>query len=147
MFFIHKSKVPKDCQNDITYGRIVVALRPQKKEQVRTRLTVSGNLIDCPWEVTTPTSDLTTAKLLFNSVVSTPGAVFVVMDVKNFYLNTPMECPEFMRLPLKLIPTEIIDKYNLREKADDNGWVYVRIDLGMNVLPQAGLLANKLLAK
>eukprot|EP00804_Cyclotella_cryptica_P015850 CCRYP_006347-RA/>CCRYP_006347-RA protein AED:0.34 eAED:0.34 QI:0/0/0/1/0/0/3/0/479 len=147
MFFIHKSEVPKDRQNDITYGRIVVALRPQKKEPARTRLTVGGNLIDYPWEVATPTSDLTTAKLLFNSVVSTPGAVFVVMDVKNFYLNTPMERPEFMLLPLKLLPAEIIDKYSLREKANDKGWVCVCIELGMYGLPQAGLLANKLLAK
>eukprot|EP00804_Cyclotella_cryptica_P020408 CCRYP_012623-RA/>CCRYP_012623-RA protein AED:0.44 eAED:0.44 QI:0/0/0/1/0/0/2/0/536 len=136
-----KSKVPKDRQKDITYGRIVVALRPQKMEPARTRLTVGGNLIVYPWDVATPTSDLNTAKLLFNSVVSTPGAVF------NFYLNTPMECPEFMRLPLKLIPTEIIEKYNLRDKADDKGWVYVCIELGMYGLPQAGLLANKLLAK
>ena len=107
---------------------------------------MGGNLIDNPWEVATPTSDLTTAKLLFNSVVSTPGAVFVVMDIKNFYLNTPMECPEFMRLPLKLIPTKIIDKYNLCKKADNKGWVYIHIQLGMYGLPQAGLLANKLLA-
>eukprot|EP00804_Cyclotella_cryptica_P022388 CCRYP_021035-RA/>CCRYP_021035-RA protein AED:0.38 eAED:0.38 QI:0/0/0/1/0/0.25/4/0/584 len=148
MFFIHKTKVPKDRQKDITYGRILVALRSQRTEPAHTRLTVGGNLIDYPCEVATPpTSDLTTAKLLFNSVISTPGAVFVVMDIKNFYLNTPMECPEFMHLPLKLIPTEIIDTYNLREKADDKGWVYVHIELGMYGLPQAGLLANKLLAK
>jgi hypothetical protein len=69
------------------------------------------------------------------------------MDVKNFYLNTPMARPEFMRLQLKLIPDEIIAQYNLREKADNKGWVYVRIKLGMYGLPQAGLLANKLLAK
>jgi hypothetical protein len=147
MFFIHKNDIPQDRRKDITYGRIVVTLRPQKKEPARTRLTVGGNLIDYPWDVATPTSDLTTAKLLFNSVVSTPGAVFVVMDVKNFYLNTPMERPEFMRLPLKLIPPEIIAKYNLREKADKKGFVYVRIELGMYGLPQAGLLANKLLAQ
>ena len=147
MFFIHKDEIPQDRRKDITYGRIVVTLRPQKKEPARTRLTVGGNLIDYPWDVATPTSDLTTAKLLFNSVVSTPGAVFVVMDVKNFYLNTPMERPEFMRLPLKLIPPEIIAKYNLRKKADDKGFVYVCIELGMYGLPQAGLLANKLLAQ
>eukprot|EP00804_Cyclotella_cryptica_P017345 CCRYP_018994-RB/>CCRYP_018994-RB protein AED:0.46 eAED:0.46 QI:0/-1/0/1/-1/0/1/0/128 len=58
-----------------------------------------------------------------------------------------MERPEYMRLPLKLIPPEIIAKYNLRDKADDKGFVYVRIELGMYGLPQAGLLANKLLAQ
>ena len=71
MFFIHKSEIPDDRRKDITYGRIVVVVRPQKKEQERTRLTVGGNLIDYPWEVATPTADLTTAKLLFNSVIST----------------------------------------------------------------------------
>eukprot|EP00804_Cyclotella_cryptica_P002147 CCRYP_006558-RA/>CCRYP_006558-RA protein AED:0.41 eAED:0.35 QI:0/-1/0/1/-1/1/1/0/379 len=94
VIFIHRSEVPKDHQNDITYGRIVVALQPQKKEPwAAISLTT-----DYPWEVATPTSDLTTAKLLFNSVVPTPGTVFVVMDVKNFYLNNPMACPD-MRLP------------------------------------------------
>ena len=52
-----------------------------------------------------------------------------------------------MGLQLKLIPDEIIAQYNLREKADNKGWVYVCIELGMYGLPQAGLLANKLLAK
>ena len=51
-----------------------------------------------------------------------------------------------MRLKFDLIPQEIVDKYNLH-KYEDNGWVYVRIDLGMYGLPQAGILANKLLAQ
>ena len=91
--------------------------------------------IDYPWDVATPTSDLTTAKLLFNSVISTPKATFHGMDLKNFYLNTPMERPEYMKLKLAILPEEIIVKYNLREKQHDR-WVYVRIDLGMYGLPQ-----------
>ena len=125
MFFINKSDVPADRCKDITYGRIVVTLRRQKSEKERTRLTVGGNLIDYPWEVTTPTADLTTAKLLFNSVISTPKAVFVVMDCKNFYLMTPMLRPEFMGLNMQLIPDEIIEKYNLKEKVDGKGWIYI----------------------
>jgi len=147
MFFIKKSDVPVDRRKNIRYGRIVVTLRPQKSEEECRRLTVGGNLIDYPWEVTTPTADLTTAKLLFNSVISTPKAVFVVMDCKNFYLMTPMLRPEFMRLKMHLIPDEIIQKYNLTEKVDEKGWIYVRIEQGMYGLPQAGHLANKLLAK
>jgi hypothetical protein len=57
-----------------------------------------------------------------------------------------MDRPEYMRLKFDLIPPEIVDKYNLREYEED-GWIYVRIDLGMYSLPQAGILANKLLAK
>ena len=52
-----------------------------------------------------------------------------------------------MHLKLNLIPDEIVERYNLKEKVDDKGWVHVRIELGMYGLPQAGLLANKLLEK
>ncbi|KAL7482169.1 hypothetical protein ACHAW6_007857 [Cyclotella cf. meneghiniana] len=68
------------------------------------------------------------------------------MDIKNFYLNTPMDHPEYVKLKLALIPAEIVKKYKLGEK-QHNGWVYVQIDLGMYGLPQAGILAHKLLVK
>ncbi len=51
-----------------------------------------------------------------------------------------------MKLKLNLIPTEIVQKNNLQQ-LKDNGWIYIRIDLGMYGLPQAGILANKLLDK
>jgi hypothetical protein len=67
-------------------------------------------------------------------------------DVKNFYLNTPLDRPEYMQLPLALIPEEIIEQYNLRKLAY-KGIVFIEINRGMYGLPQAGILANKLLAK
>jgi hypothetical protein len=48
------------------------------------RFTVGGDLIDYPGEVSTKMASLTTAKLLFNSVISTPGAKFMTMDIKGF---------------------------------------------------------------
>jgi hypothetical protein len=119
---------------------------PQKKEKERTCLTVVGTYIDYPWDKAVPTSNLITAKLLFNSIISTPGATFHGRDLKNFYLNTPMDRSEYIRLKFNLIPAEIVDKYNLREYEEDR-WIYLRIDLGMYGFPQAGILANKLLAK
>jgi hypothetical protein len=55
-----------------------------------------------------------------------------------------MARPEFMRIPLHLIPPEIGTEYNLQAKAHSNH-VYIGIDKGMYGLPQAGMLANKLL--
>ena len=130
MTYIYKKDIPKDRLKNVAYSKIVVVERPQKTEKERTRLTVVGTFIDYPWDKAVPTSDLTTAKLLFNSVISTPGATFHGGDLKNFYLNTPMDRPEYMRLKFDLIPEEIVQKYNLREYEED-GWVYVRIDLGM----------------
>ena len=70
----------------------------------------------------------------------------MTMDVKNFYLNTPMERPEYMKIPIQLIPPEIQQQYELA-KVVHNGCVTVEINKGMYGLPQAGLLANQLLAK
>jgi hypothetical protein len=126
MQYIRKSDIPKDRLKNVAYSKIVVVERPQKKERERTRLTVVGTYIYYPWDKAVPTSDLTTAKLLFNSVISTPGATFHGGDLKNFYLNTPMDRPEYMRLKFDLIPAEIVEKYNLQELVED-GWIYVRI--------------------
>jgi len=73
--------------------------------------------------------------------------VFLGIDLANFYLNTPMADPEYMRLQLNIIPEEIIIKYNLRDLGDKDGWVYIEIRKGMYGLPQAGIIANQLLEK
>jgi hypothetical protein len=52
-----------------------------------------------------------------------------------------------MRLWLDILSQEIIDKYNLSNIVDANGWVYVNIQKDIKGLPQAGILANKLLKK
>jgi hypothetical protein len=144
MHFIHRHEVPKN--KTPTYARFVCDIRPHKAESERTRLTVGGNLIDYPGDTSAPTADITTFKILVNSVLSTPNAKMCCADVKNFYLNTPMDSPEFMRIPIALVPEEIIKEYDLHSFVH-NDYVYVRIDKGMYGLPQAGILANKLLEK
>jgi hypothetical protein len=144
ILFIPHHKVPKDRK--VTYGRIVVSIRPQKTEVERTPLTVGGNLIDYPGKVSTETADLTTAKILFNSVLSDRNSKFMGMDLKNFYLNTPLDRYEYMRLPIDIIPDEILEQYNLLPMAH-KGYIYIEIQKGMYGLPQAGILANKLLKK
>jgi hypothetical protein len=51
---------------------------------------MEGNLINYPGDCRTPTADLLTVKTLFNSIVSTPYAKFMTIDIKDFYLMTPM---------------------------------------------------------
>ena len=57
-----------------------------------------------------------------------------------------MDRPEYMRMPLKIIPQEIIDHYNLNQIVED-GWVYQKIVREMYGLPIAGKIANDLLTK
>eukprot|EP00957_Ditylum_brightwellii_P206366 15348049-Ditylum_brightwellii.AAC.2 len=56
------------------YGRIVCNYRPQKEDPNCVRLTIGGDQVEYPFDVSTPTADLVTAKRLMNSVISTEGA-------------------------------------------------------------------------
>jgi hypothetical protein len=142
--FVPHNSIPSD--RTATYLRIVVAEKPHKTEKQRVRFTCGGNLIHYPGIVSTLTADLTTATFLFNSVVSTPSAKFLTADIKDFYLNSPMERPEYMRIPLSVIPESIMTNYNLQTLAH-NGHVLVKITKGMYGLPQAGHIAYDLLVK
>jgi hypothetical protein len=68
------------------------------------------------------------------------------MDIRNYYLGTPLPTYEHMRLPISILPDEIIEKYHLKRLAVD-GWVYLEIQKGMYGFKQAGILANQLLKK
>ena len=101
IFFIPRSKVPKHKQP--TYARFVCSYRPPKAEPYRTRITVGGNLIDYPGNLSMKVADMTTFKILVNSTLSTPGARWLSLDVKNYYLGTPMEDYEYMFIPITSI--------------------------------------------
>ena len=84
IFFVNNGKVPPYRWRDVTYGRIVVSYRPEKDDPYGVRLTVGGNRLPCPWDCSTPTVDMLTVKLLLNSIVSTPNAKFMSIDIKDF---------------------------------------------------------------
>jgi hypothetical protein len=105
---------------------------------------VGGDRLDYSGDVTTSTADITTFKIPINSTLSTEDAVTTMMDIKNYYLVTPLPRFEYMNMLLSRFPKEIIQKYNLNALAVD-GWVYIEIRKGMLGLKQAGLLANQLL--
>ena len=118
-------------------------MKLEKEEKERTRLTVGGNLLDFTGNISASTESVTTAKCVFKSVVSTPGVSCLLADIKHFYLNNILPDPEFMRIPLKIIPQEIIDTYNLKALVDNQGWIYMRIGKGMYGLKQAGIIVNQ----
>ena len=61
-------------------------------------------MIDCPGELTKRACNLTTSKLLWNSIISTKDARFVGIDIRTFYLGTPLDRYEYMKMLLKLFP-------------------------------------------
>jgi hypothetical protein len=71
-----------------------------------------------------PTTDLLTVKLNINNVISTPGARFFTMDIKNFYLCTPLTVYEYMQLKLSNMMADIIAHYHLLGITTPDGYVY-----------------------
>jgi hypothetical protein len=107
IFFIPKNKVPRARAKDVTYGLITCLIRPEKtNEPNRTRLVAGGDRVHYPFSSGTPTANLLTMKLLINSMISTPGARFITMDIKNFYLCTPMTRYKYMQLKLSDMPED-----------------------------------------
>eukprot|EP00957_Ditylum_brightwellii_P036207 2743311-Ditylum_brightwellii.AAC.1 len=58
-----------------------------------------------------------------------------------------MEHYEYMRIAYNLLPQEIIDAYNLDDIKTPDGWIYIEFRKSMYGLPQARILANKLLTQ
>jgi hypothetical protein len=141
-FFIDLKHIPHDRK--ITYGKIVCDYKPHKKEKERVWLTVGGDRLDYSGDVATSTADITTFKILINSTLSTEEAAMTMMDIKNYYIGTPLPRFEYMKMLLSRFPEEMIQKYNLSALAVD-GWVYIEIRKGMYGLKQARILANQLL--
>ncbi len=88
---------------------------------------MGGNLINHTGNCGAPTADLLTVKLLFNSIISTPYAKFMCIDIKDFYLCTPMLRYEYFCMKLELFPDDIIEEYGLHNKVDAKGDVHCEV--------------------
>jgi len=73
----------ESCKDEFGRLRIVAAYRPEKENPRRIRFTVGGNLIHYLGQTSTKAADLLTVKLLLNSVLSTPGAQFMTIDIHS----------------------------------------------------------------
>ena len=72
-----------DAKKFFTFANPVVDYRPQKEDPNRIRITAMGNLITYDGELSVRTADINTVKLHWNSVVSTPNARYMCLDIKK----------------------------------------------------------------
>ncbi len=68
----------------------MLGLTRKINEQNKTRLVARCNRVHYLGNAGTPTTNLLTIKLLIYNTITTAGAKFMTMDLKDFYLNTPM---------------------------------------------------------
>ena len=91
MFFRKYEDIPAKLRKYVHYGRVVVDCRPQQEDPNITRLTVGGDRIKYPGDVSTPTAVVTIAKMVINSPISTPRARYMCSYLGIFYLGIPLD--------------------------------------------------------
>ena len=71
LFAIHRRNVPTN--KTAAHTRMLAEFRPQKPDPHRIQINVGGSKISVDYDTGTPTADLSTAKILINSTLSTRG--------------------------------------------------------------------------
>jgi hypothetical protein len=145
--FIQREVIPNNHKCNVTYAQVCTNYCPEKEDPNHTQVTAGGNLDHYPGNCGTPTVNMVTVKLHLNSTISTKNACYCTIDLKDFYLNSPMDRPESMHMKLSNLPPDFIKFYNLTNLANNNGTIYVKIQKGMYSLPQVGILTQNLLEK
>jgi hypothetical protein len=129
-----------------TYANPVVDHRPRKEDPNRIQITAGGNLINYKEELSIRTADINTAKLHWNSVISTDEALYTCLNIGNFYLTAALEYFEYMQILLASFPIWIVEQYDLKKHVL-NEFVHLEMRRAIWGLPQAGILANKQLRR
>ncbi len=101
----------------------VPLLSPREGRPNQTCLTIGGDRVNYPGDCGTPTVDMVTVKVHLNSVILTKGACYCTINLKDFYLMTPMARPKFMHMKIKDLPAEVIELYKLNNKAMSDGLI------------------------
>ena len=89
-----------------------------KSESHIVRLTVGGDKLEYPKETSSPATSLIESKLIANSVISnhkSKNARFCSLDIKDFFLSTKMDCPEYIRIHKRHFSNFFFNIYNLWE--------------------------------
>jgi hypothetical protein len=130
--------------HDIPVDKIVTYVNPVCVEKqnddgslkFRTRLTIGGDRIAYPFDTTAVTAEMESLKILLNCMIS-EHANWSTIDLTDFYLGTALSHPEYIRIPLRLIPENVIAFYNLQPFISGNA-LFCSVHKTHYGLPQAG---------
>ncbi len=129
---IKYSDIPEDRLGDIVYYNPVV-----KRNEMTTA--PSNAAYGAPLAAT---ASLESVKMLIHFIVSS-NKKWRTLDIADFYLGTPLPPSryEYIRISLKMIPAEIMKRYQLYG-LERSCFVYFEIRHCMYGLPQAGRLSQ-----
>jgi hypothetical protein len=150
-YLIFYRKITSSPDRKVTYANFICNIRPQKTETHHVRMTAGGDKRDYPSNASSPAVSMLHAKIHINSTISDAlnGARYYLgLDIKNFYLGTPMTYYQYIRVRPSVIPQEVWDDPRYNIPIATNGYVYLEIRCGMYCLKEAGVIAlNQLVQK
>ena len=92
------------------------------------RGTIGGDQVNYPGITTAYTAHLESIRVMLNATVS-ENARIATADIKDFYLGTPLDRPEYMRISLKHIPLDVQLRYEIAAMVE-NEYVIMEITKG-----------------
>ena len=114
MDFIHHFDIP--YHSKITYASFVCDYRPLRSELWRVRLVIGEDKLSYLYDTGPPAVSLLETKIMLNSVVwdADKGARFMTLDLKDLFLASPMNNPEYIKMSQHYTPPDIIQKHMLQ---------------------------------
>lgn len=49
------------------------------------------------------------------------------LNLKDFFLATPMTKPKYMKIKFDIIPLDIVTRYHLHDKMTSDGYIFIKI--------------------
>ena len=92
-------------------------------------MTAGGDRLDYPSNSRSPAVCMIDAKLHINSTISDThkGAHYLRINIKNFYLGTPMQYYQYIRVLPKVVPQEVWDDPRCDIPTSTNGFICLEI--------------------
>ena len=137
--FIHRHEMPADRKAAYYNPQLKIKVKADGI-QYRVRGTIGGDQVQYPGVTAAYTAHLETIRVLLNSIVSEHASILTA-DIKDFYLGTPLDRKEYMRINLKHIPLDVQQRFNIADMVH-NDHILMEISKGIYGLPQAGKLSQ-----
>ena len=99
-FVINVKDIPPTRIKEVCYTSVVCEVRPGKQDPSRTCIPFFGTNVCYMGDMETNTASLKLFKLMLNIVLSRKGAKFSCFYIDFFYLSTPLERPEYVKIQM-----------------------------------------------
>lgn len=108
----------------------------------RVRLAYGGDNSDYEGERTSTMAEITAVKIAFNTVVSDATLDYCTLDLRDMYLQSTLERPEYMFMPLAMIPMDLRKELGMTHLTESTRILW-EVNKALYGMPQAGRLAQQ----